>query len=400
VRDVDLLPPRPHGVSAPPLKKYIATAAVPGKPRAPMHEVPANAIAVSECVVENRALTGIRGVAALWVVLFHLPLPLASAELHALQHRGYLGVDLFFILSGFVLAYVYRAVLPARIDAREARRFYLIRLARIYPLHFATLALLVAVELVKLAVRGSAFGDDRSPLSLLTSLLLVHAWGVTGLGWNLVAWSISTEWLAYLVFPVTFALARKLSVWSCLLGIAATIVTLMLLEHHKGDLNSTTGLAMIRCAAEFHMGMFLSQLIYRSGGTSGLAKLALDACTFGALLLVIACLCWSGRDVLVVVGLGVLVALLFDPRSALAQLLAHRIVHHLGTISYSIYMLQYIVTLFVERCAAIVGGLGPAERLLAVLVVLVPSAELSYRFVERAARNKIRIKSWEASPAR
>src|ERR1700744_4959496 len=79
------------------------------------------------------ALTGLRGVAALWVVLFHMELetPIPIIE------KGYLGVDIFFILSGFILMHVYA-------DRKEFNynEFVRARLARIYPLHMLSLVVL------------------------------------------------------------------------------------------------------------------------------------------------------------------------------------------------------------------------------------------------------------------
>src|SRR5689334_9429569 len=114
---------------------------------APMSAAPHVASAARVRVPESRALTGIRGVAALWVVLFHLPNPLAGTAFAQVLSRGYLGVDLFFILSGFVLSYAYRDALPEKPMVRQALRFYAVRLARIYPLHVFVLALFVTIEL-------------------------------------------------------------------------------------------------------------------------------------------------------------------------------------------------------------------------------------------------------------
>src|SRR5437868_4164153 len=93
-------------------------------------------------------LTGIRAVAALWVVLFHiLQFHGASSSLHLgflkpLASRGYLGVDLFFMLSGFVLSYVHQADFIIR-DWGRMSRFFLMRIARIYPVHLFMLLLYV-----------------------------------------------------------------------------------------------------------------------------------------------------------------------------------------------------------------------------------------------------------------
>src|SRR6185437_5078025 len=86
------------------------------------------------------ALTGLRGIAAIWVVLFHLFWP----GIDPVTRTGYLGVDIFFILSGFVLSHVYFC--KEEFFTRSGyRRFLLTRLARIYPLHLATLIFLLII---------------------------------------------------------------------------------------------------------------------------------------------------------------------------------------------------------------------------------------------------------------
>src|SRR5438874_7436960 len=83
-----------------------------------------------------QGLTGLRGVAACWVVLFHL-----YSEHGAPLEGGYLGVDIFFILSGFVLSYVYAQEFQSKSSGAYVA-FLTARVARIFPLHLAMLAVL------------------------------------------------------------------------------------------------------------------------------------------------------------------------------------------------------------------------------------------------------------------
>ena len=154
------------------------------------------------------ALTGLRGVAAMWIVLYHYAVQLRPflpeiGVADPLIRQGHLAVDLFFVLSGFVLAYNYVDRL-ATWDAREARRFIVLRLARIYPVHLATL---LAVTLMVVAAQAAGAGDamraDKySAGDFVLNLLLVHAWvAEPTLSWNYPSWSISPEMFAYLLFP-------------------------------------------------------------------------------------------------------------------------------------------------------------------------------------------------------
>lgn len=173
-------------------------------------------------VDQIRSLTAIRGVAAWWVALYHFHLempPLGGGFAERLLGQGFLAVDLFFTLSGFVIALNYTGAF-ATLTARDYGRFLGRRLARIYPLHVVTLLLFLANPLaILLFSHSGAPGQRYDPVYYLLSLLLLQNWGfVNHLAWNIPAWSISAEWGAYLLFPL---LAR--AVWPRLRTPAATI---------------------------------------------------------------------------------------------------------------------------------------------------------------------------------
>ena len=157
-----------------------------------------------------RQLTGIRFVAALWVLLYHLQGPLDTMGVMAIPvlndviRVGRLGVDLFFALSGFILTHTYINKMGGRLAAGATLEFWWLRLARIYPVHF------VMLNIAGLAIVAQAFitGVDRerpwlNPVDYVRNLLLVQEWGPhPSRGWNIVGWSLSMEWLAYLIFPL------------------------------------------------------------------------------------------------------------------------------------------------------------------------------------------------------
>ena len=157
-----------------------------------------------------RQLTGIRFVAAFWVLLYHLQDPLDRIGVMDIPvvsdviRVGRLGVDLFFALSGFIIAHTYLTKMGKRLALGAAANFWWLRLARIYPVHF------VMLNVAGLAVIAQAWvtGVDKdrpwlNPVDYLRNLLLIQEWGPhPDRGWNVVAWSLSMEWLAYLLFPL------------------------------------------------------------------------------------------------------------------------------------------------------------------------------------------------------
>ena len=172
---------------------------------------------------EIKALTGLRIVAALWVVFFHFrPLlweasPRLKDDLEPLLNAGAQGVDLFFILSGFVLTWNYLDRMGPSFKLKPTLHFLWLRLSRVWPVYLVTLHLAALWIIFTLHV-----GDVPSPdaakltaISYVRQVFLVQLWFepfFDGTSWDGPAWSISAEWLAYLLFGalvvVIFRMAR------------------------------------------------------------------------------------------------------------------------------------------------------------------------------------------------
>jgi peptidoglycan/LPS O-acetylase OafA/YrhL len=160
---------------------------------------------------EIKALTGLRIVAAVWVVLFHFrPMlsdisPDLRENLSPVLNCGAQGVDLFFILSGFVLAWNYLDRMGRSWSTRETLHFLWLRLARVYPVYLVTLHLAALLVILSLHVGHVPLPEVSSltAISYVRQVLLVQLWFepfFDGTSWDGPAWSISAEWLAYLLF--------------------------------------------------------------------------------------------------------------------------------------------------------------------------------------------------------
>src|SRR5580700_199946 len=156
-------------------------------------------------------MTGIRGAAAVWVMLFHAHLDagrffgLPFLEKITLLGNGWHGVDLFFILSGFILMYAHER------DFFEIRKSALIRFARlrftrVYPLNAVVTSLIGVLVLLSpgfVAWYRSAYGALYfSTGGFLRTLFLATRWFLPPVGeWNMPVWSLSLEVLGYIMFP-------------------------------------------------------------------------------------------------------------------------------------------------------------------------------------------------------
>lgn len=267
------------------------------------------------------ALTGLRGIAALWVVLFHvrglLSLP---PVLDAIAGSGYLAVDVFFMLSGFVLAYQYGE--HSRVSWRA---FVWRRFARIAPLHVAiTLGLVIVV-----LARGWWSQEAYAPQHLVAHLLLVQAWSpAAAAAWNEPSWSVSAEWFAYLIFPVLVATVRAAGPRAWLFAL-----TLLLVPRWMLELDVVGGpLLLVRLVPAVCAGVVLAGWHERGarlpGGMTELAAVAM--CSGAAMHL----------DVLVIGAGATFVFGLATGGGPVASVLGGRPFVWLGEMSYALYLVH------------------------------------------------------------
>ena len=211
-----------------------------------------------------KSLTGLRIVAAAWVLVYHFRNRLGlDLEQVGMIDKGYLGVDLFFILSGFILSHVYvRAWAEGRFPYGS---FLWARLARLYPVHLLTLgATIMLWGLGRWAgARFEAAAFD--PAAIPQHLLLVHAWWATPtVQWNFPSWSISAEWFAYLTFPA-FALAsltlRRRPIVAVVLAATLFFSLDAIVQAYGGSLTRLTAHGgVLRIIPSFAMGVALHRL--------------------------------------------------------------------------------------------------------------------------------------------
>ena len=272
-----------------------------------------------------------RGIAAVAVMEFHFGiffLPQARIfEILPFLGRAYLSVDLFFLLSGFVMAHVYGQALATNWRACWPD-FAIARFARLYPVFAVTTAVMVVVVVLS---NTSIGGVSLSGRTLVLQPFLLQQWA-SGLSWNYPSWSISTEAEAYVYF--VFCAGLLLTGKNPRLLAACCIVILIVLGADAGgSLNFFVGVrALLRTLAEFSLGVLLYRAHANGSGVSQ-SWVAISAVLLGGTALV------SHLDFLMVGSFACVIYYCVNaPDSLAGKLLNSRPSVALGEWSYSVYL--------------------------------------------------------------
>ncbi len=363
------------------------------------------------------SLTALRGFAALAVVLFHFADRAAPTLLlhNPLIAHGALGVDLFFVLSGFILAHVYGA--EARAGGVRIGPFLRNRLARVYPLHLllTVVALGWALTLTatgRLTFEAQALQLGLDPVTgqgfwatLSAHLWLVHAWGTTsGLALNTVSWSVSAEWFAYLLFPGLAALmwwrGRAVAPWLALAVALATLLAAELLarlalERPLTDLTYAFGI--VRIVPEFMLGMAVSLAVAAGALRRTPLRLAIGSVQAGIVIVVATSLPTLLAPLLFAALIGLLAER--DTRRAIAGVASRSgLLVELGVISYALYLVHPIAGKLVFQALAGASNFDPqAVPLWSVPVAMLACLAVAWiatHGVEHPARAALRGLAW------
>ncbi len=287
---------------------------------------------------EIRPLTGVRGLAAVAVVFlhFHPSWSVLLPFLHswdAVAMHGGLGVDLFFMLSGFIISYVYCAG-DKTLGWTDYRRFLWARLARIFPNHLAMLLVFVALVAVTTLVHHPLHGPY--PLSQLPfQFTMTEAWVYNpALTWNYPSWSVSVEWLAYLcVFPVAWHLLRLPlgAVPSVVIGYAL-LAGWCAVSAHGGPFWADTMVTV-----EFLVGALFYNVHRQSARLTRVCQRGASA-VFAVLVALWFCPVTPGRTTLMIFLFPVLLLGLTSDKSTVGSLLSTPVALWFGRTSYALYM--------------------------------------------------------------
>ncbi len=317
--------------------------------------------------------TSLRAIAALLVGYGHYTHVFAP---DLFVGRTYLGVDFFFLLSGFILHRVYGPMFASGVRGADWGRFMLRRLARIYPLHLAMLGAVLVV------LRFQIPAGDWGVFAL--NLGLMQGWGFTDrMLFNPPSWSISAEFAAYLLFPGLAAISGAVwGRWAMGLGCLACYALLWRLGGGSLDLDAIgPENALLRVAAAFPLGMLLARYSLATPVVGGAWQVAAVILTAVAL--------WSGLpDILVLPPLALLIFSTVGTTGALSRGLSWRPLVQLGEMSYGLYLIQWPVMMLMfslnPKLAQVFAGHSLSLVSVALfLTLLLGLSALSFYGVER-----------------
>jgi peptidoglycan/LPS O-acetylase OafA/YrhL len=296
-------------------------------------------------------------------------------------------VDFFFVLSGFVIAASYGGMASIADWLRFLRR----RIARLYPLHIATMLVFVALAIA--VGKGWMRANHPDVLSfdtLADNLLMTQAWGqASHLSFNGVSWSISAEWFCYLLFPVLLFAARRMPAGVSLalaVGFVAAMSALRGAYGLRPWIEATFDYGAMRALPSFFAGIVLAQLVGRCPNVFRMSWAGI----YGLFLLSLAVLHLGLPGEVAIVLLALLVACAAateraDPDSAMTS----RLMGHLGDASYSLYMLHIIAAipvLFALRKLGLIATPAATFVALATYVATVVASCMSYVWFEAPMR--------------
>jgi peptidoglycan/LPS O-acetylase OafA/YrhL len=313
-----------------------------------------------------RALTGLRAVAATLVVLLHFqrflwPYIDQVPFVRAIVSSGWLGVDLFFVLSGFVLTLSYVDQVGRRPRPAVIGRFLVNRVARVWPA-WATVTVLMAAFVLTLRTIGWN-ADVLTPhppvdvASMARQLTMTQMWGrdsFFGASYNMPGWSISAEWLAYLAFPLLAVFLRPLRRLPAvvLLACACTMMGPLTLHAFQYGPNDQIQNWFVRIVAGFTAGIFAALAARKIQRTPRVESFA-TASSAVLVLWIVAIFLWNGwrrggdlsldfSGVAVVLFPLLVVSLSLSDRGVSSFLSRPSMVYG-GKISYCLYLVHFVV---------------------------------------------------------
>lgn len=343
-----------------------------------------------------KPLTTLRFVFALMVFMSHCIIFDKSLNpfLYHLFKEGYVGVNFFFILSGFILAYTYQHKFVKNTISKSS--FYIARFARIYPLHILTL-------LIWLYMRKDYPLNETYLISVLSNIFLIQSfYPLTEMRFNLAAWSLSDEMFFYLLFPFIIQWLVKVRLKLYAIFISCTLIVLILCSMFGGIENEEWlfyYFPPIRIL-DFILGIFLYNLC-KSIDVDKLKKRYNPTIVEIFSILFFIAFYTSAYSIPHVyrhalwywLPIGLIISVFYFQAGYISKILSNKRFIYLGEISFAFYLFHPIVLWYTQRVFSLVN-ITPSKVVIFVLAasLTIIVSSISFKYFETPANKWIKAK--------
>lgn len=335
-----------------------------------------------------KGLDGLRCVAIIAVIWHHS----ASSEALPLLRRGFLGVDLFFVLSGFLITTLLIRE-KARTGTLSLRNFWMRRILRLFPIYYGVIAGMLAVLLV---LKPSAPTTVALVRGLPIYGLYLSNWFDGGVALLDPMWSLATEEQFYLFWPTLELLCGPIvlgGLWT-IFFIVNQLLNFGVLDPGITALVGVTPSAypniLQTTFTPILLGVALAHLLHSPRGQAGIRKIvAFPHAPIAYAVVLLLLLSWPAQDIsgslrlsLHVAMTALLASVVLNPANGVTRALEHPALAYIGRISYGMYI-YHMLGLHVARVVVERLHLPKLGVFVLCLAITILGAALSYRFVER-----------------
>ena len=351
---------------------------------------------------EIKALTGLRGIAAFYVMIYHYMKGYFISYYENGQNffvgllkniviQGYLAVDLFFMLSAFVLCLRYNDTFQNKIQTQDYKNFMRKRFNRIYPVYFISIIAIIII-----------FREFKVYHFIIESLFLQAYTDVMFDNHNVSTWSLSIEWTIYLIFPFLIYIFRKMGIIIHILCVLLALIILYFIQYlpkpvidlrhfvlkfreSNETLNVHLGiLALMRGMIAYYFGY----LVYNYHKYIQ-SKILFVLSIFSLALILI----FDLNDVLFFIPAIIFFASLIK-ENLVSKILKYKPIHYLGEISYSLYLFHFIIlNAMREYSDFIIFKKDSFNFYMMAIACSLLFAAFSYEFFEKKLSKLVIIKS-------
>jgi len=340
---------------------------------------------------EIKSLTGIRGLAALYVIIYHWDAEISKnlqlsnsitidTSLKTFLEHGYLSVDLFFILSGFVLSMSSYKIFHDRISLNDYRSFMYKRFSRIFPLY-------LSITLVYFLMFHQ---QSRINLAINFTLLqgIIHNFNNSIIP---PGWSLTNEWIIYFIFPFFLFYSLKIQKIWILILISLSILLLIssIRNQHLnwGNYSSLTDMhgfnptisftrgpaSFLRTISAYFLGIFAFLYYKKSKDNSHLKYVIIPSFLL---------LFFNKTDILIILSMPFLIIYL-TKTNLINRFLSSNVIYFLGLISYSLYVNHYIFIKTYSNVSNLIGVDSNALSFWYVLIGTLMFSSMTYYLIEK-----------------